>query len=157
MAEWGFVKILLQNIIGKLIMLRVNLCTSIWIKFLLLLPLFLNFLQLSRNVYVIWNSWQILMIKVSKWPYWSARHDRVIIGSLSGHYQVIIKSLSGHYWVIIGSLLGHYQVIIGSLSGHYHVIIGSLSSHYQVIIGSLLGDYQVIIGLLSGHCWVIIG
>ena len=32
----------------------------------------------SCSVYIIWNNWQILTLKVSKWPYWSSWQDRII-------------------------------------------------------------------------------
>ena len=35
-------------------------------------------LHLTCSAYISWNNGRILMLKVSKWPYWSFRHNEII-------------------------------------------------------------------------------
>ena len=56
--------------------------SSIWIRFhssfFSSSSLFPHFFASIRKTYRIWNNEQILTFKVSKWPYWSSPHHRII-------------------------------------------------------------------------------
>ena len=61
-----YMTIYISNIILEAVLLfRVCVCGS-------------QILHPTCSAYISWNNGRILMFKVSKWPYWSSRHDEII-------------------------------------------------------------------------------
>ena len=61
------------------------------------------------SAYISWNNRHILMFKVSKWPYWSSRHDRNI-----WKYCHCLPGAQKWNWKIISAVL--WQILMFKVS-----------------------------------------